>query len=337
MTLAQFSRPKAETPNRILIDYDAFLYRACFRVQKEDPDLSDDAFVHRAFLEVHKDTAACMYRTGTQQAYLYLTPKDCDKAFRSLIYPAYKKHRSTESTHQPRMLYPLMELIQEKFKGNSCLRVRVDKSYEADDLIAHDYPLLDKESPGKNLIFSNDKDLRIVPGIHWHHKKKQVIHSSSTEQFFQDRYLAYQLLVGDLADNIPGIKKVSRSLKQEYTGIRLQGLTRLENRLNKARNSSWKGSRIPKIKAQIKVYKQYPVNIGEKTAKLILKGKTDHQALTTVREIYQKTYGDLYLYMRNGFLLYPSTNKLAWVRKAREHYARDERFEQEVSMLPNRT
>lgn len=67
---------------------------------------------------------------------------------------------------------------------------------EADDILC----FLQNED---TFIFSNDKDLKQIPGNHYCVIKREVITITEEEAF---RNLCYQLIIGDTTDNITGLK-----------------------------------------------------------------------------------------------------------------------------------
>lgn len=90
-----------------------------------------------------------------------------------------------------------------------------DYGYEADDMMC----IEQTKRPGETIICSRDKDLRICPGWHfsWECGKQGTIYPTETDRIgwlekVGDKVLGYglsffyyQMLVGDSADNIPGL------------------------------------------------------------------------------------------------------------------------------------
>lgn len=95
-------------------------------------------------------------------------------------------------------------------------RPRIALYGEADDAIAIDSECID----GKVFICSRDKDLDTVPGFHysWPYGKnegKGLYHLTE----YQARYFFfYQMLIGDSADNIPGIYGVGKAKAERILG-----------------------------------------------------------------------------------------------------------------------
>lgn len=95
-----------------------------------------------------------------------------------------------------------------------------DDGYEADDMMCM-YQF--GSDPGSTIICSRDKDLRICPGWHfsWECGKQRAIGPYCTDEIgslsikpdgstvgYGMKFFFYQMLVGDTADNIPGLPKV---------------------------------------------------------------------------------------------------------------------------------
>ena len=68
---------------------------------------------------------------------------------------------------------------------------------EADDVICF-------LQSSDTFVYSNDKDLKQIPGLHFDFDKKDLVEISEEEAF---RNLCYQMLVGDSTDCIPGLKR----------------------------------------------------------------------------------------------------------------------------------
>lgn len=83
----------------------------------------------------------------------------------------------------------------------------VENGREADDALAMLQWQEDPESP-RTIVCSVDKDLKMVPGLHYNTKSKQSFHVS-----FPDAMLNFyrQVLIGDASDNIPGLYRVGEA------------------------------------------------------------------------------------------------------------------------------
>jgi DNA polymerase-1 len=100
-----------------------------------------------------------------------------------------------------------MKEMQDFVIRNLNTNVSYSSQREADDavsIIARDYYVCSGASD-KYIIAGVDKDLLQIPGDHYNYVKDTIRYQASWEA---DRWFFYQLLMGDVADNIPGIKGV---------------------------------------------------------------------------------------------------------------------------------
>lgn len=114
--------------------------------------------------------------------------------FRKAIYPEYKMNRHAD--HVPRN--PFVPLIRE-MAAEEGIAIQAH-GMEADDLIR----IWANELEQKNVhyvICSVDKDLKMIPGLHYLIHKRE--HFTSTPEFAL-RFYYQQLLMGDATDNIDG-------------------------------------------------------------------------------------------------------------------------------------
>jgi hypothetical protein len=113
----------------------------------------------------------------------------------------YKEHRSSA----PTPLY--MKEMQDFVIRNLNTNVSYSSQREADDavsIVARNYYGSSGNSD-KYIIAGVDKDLLQIPGGHYNYVKDTAYSQSASQA---DRWFFYQLLMGDVADNIPGIKGV---------------------------------------------------------------------------------------------------------------------------------
>jgi hypothetical protein len=73
---------------------------------------------------------------------------------------------------------------------------------EADDYVGHSHYARWFFDPESSAIVSIDKDLDMIPGIHYNFIKETEYYVDEDEA---DRFFLWQLVVGDTGDNIPGI------------------------------------------------------------------------------------------------------------------------------------
>ena len=75
---------------------------------------------------------------------------------------------------------------------------------EADDVIAYSHYAMWLEDPESTVIASVDKDLMMVPGLHYNFVTEKAVYVTPEEGI---RKFYLQMLTGDATDNIPGIPK----------------------------------------------------------------------------------------------------------------------------------
>lgn len=73
---------------------------------------------------------------------------------------------------------------------------------EADDVVSYRHYQMWVENPAETLLCSVDKDLRMVPGMHYNFIKDEFVVVSAADGL---RRFCTQLLTGDSTDNIPGL------------------------------------------------------------------------------------------------------------------------------------
>lgn len=145
--------------------------------------------------EVDNAVAYIMDHVGADQAALFLTgPSN----FRKLVLPSYKANRV--GVRKPMILGGLRKYMQDEYR--LCF---IEDTLEGDDLIGIHAT---KPHKGERVIYSADKDLETIPGLHWCPEDGEVIEIDTDEA---DWRFMLQTLTGDPTDNYkgcPGIGKV---------------------------------------------------------------------------------------------------------------------------------
>lgn len=108
----------------------------------------------------------------------------------------YKANR--DPTHKPVHSAAIKEHIKEMYPSN----VSVDE--EADDVISYTHYALYVQGED-SIICSLDKDLDMVPGMHYNFVKEEAYTVDDDKALY---YFYRQLLTGDSVDNIPGLYRV---------------------------------------------------------------------------------------------------------------------------------
>ena len=137
--------------------------------------------------ELDNSIAYILEHTESDQAALFLTGPD---NFRKDILPTYKGNRVGQ--RRPMILTGLRAYIQENY------RTFMEPTLEGDDLIGIHATM---PHEGERVIYSADKDLKTVPGLHWCSDDGAVEEVSLEEA---DRFFYKQVLTGDPTDNYSG-------------------------------------------------------------------------------------------------------------------------------------
>lgn len=116
--------------------------------------------------------------------------------FRYDIYPQYKANRDRSLT--PRHLNVCRDYLIKEFDAE------VTIGYEADDALG----IAQTEAEGPSIIATIDKDLKQVPGEHYHFVKREFDTVSPVRGI---RTFYAQMLIGDRADNIKGVTGIGEA------------------------------------------------------------------------------------------------------------------------------
>ena len=171
---------------KVLIDGDILTYRAAFSCEGqplEDAQDKIDCLVE----DIMKATSFDMF---SQNYEMFITGKG---NFRFGVQPTYKQNRSGKP--KPEHLPGLRDYLEEAYNA----KVSVDQ--EADD----DITIRALELGPNAIIASIDKDFLQVPCRHYNLNKNTLV---KVEEFEGLLFFYTQILMGDKADNVFGIKGV---------------------------------------------------------------------------------------------------------------------------------
>lgn len=167
---------------RVLIDADTLAYAASAVAENENEQI--------ARWNANTMVLDTLRKLNTEEYQLYLTG---DNNFRYSIYPEYKANRL--KMQRPQYLPVVRQHLMDEwgaFMSDGC---------EADDMLGVDSIAAEDET----ILCSIDKDLDQIVGWHYNPRKETTYLVSPLEAL---RFFYYQLLVGDTADNIKGVKGV---------------------------------------------------------------------------------------------------------------------------------
>lgn len=171
---------------QIALDGDIFLYQCGFACEEEP--------LHVAKKTLDRMVDRCLRETDSDEYVVFLTGKGNfrDEVATLQGYKANRKERP-----KPKHLADLREHFIDKHDA-----IVVD-GMEADDALVE--WLTDPEGTNRT-IATADKDLNMVPGIHYNPNKMETDFVTPIEGM---RFFFTQLLTGDSTDNIPGLYKLT--------------------------------------------------------------------------------------------------------------------------------
>lgn len=161
-----------------LIDGDILCYRAGFACENETEDI--------ARWQVSEMVRRILHDTNSMQHHVFISGSS---NFRYDVYPLYKANR--KDLPKPKWLQQLREQLVLEWGAT------IADGVEADDLMGIEQGKYD----GQSIICSIDKDLLMIPGLHYNFVKQEFRTVSPLEGL---RHFYFQLIMGDKADNIPG-------------------------------------------------------------------------------------------------------------------------------------
>lgn len=197
----------------LLIDADLVAFR-CAATAENDPEAIALARTNEFMEKLLEETQATHYET-------FLSGKN---NFRYTIFPEYKANRIGK--YRPRWEKECKDFLREEWNGYS------EETLEADDLLA----IRQTELGDESIIASIDKDLKQVPGWHYHWEQTRLGNViSEAKLFYVNEHEALlhfytQLIVGDTADGIKGVpglgKKAAEVLQNCVTELEMFNIVR---------------------------------------------------------------------------------------------------------------
>lgn len=167
-----------------LIDADLVAYRCAATC-----DTDEDGALDIAILRCDKLMQDIIDATESTQYKAFLTGKN---NFRKRINPEYKANR--KDTIPPRYLQQCREFLITEWNAE------VSEGCEADDLLGIN-------QTENSILCSLDKDLDMIPGLHYNWYRGDIYEISEIEAI---RHFYRQLLIGDRSDNIFGVDGIGK-------------------------------------------------------------------------------------------------------------------------------
>lgn len=201
---------------RILVDGDVCLYKAGFSAQSKDKDapVSHSVQTLNTLLDFIKEYLGNQL-INCDELIICLSPIDSKDNFRYDVAKTKPYKENRKDSPKPINFNEMKDYLIDRYK---CITT---KGQEADDEMG----ILAQEDPDNTIIVSSDKDMRMVPGWHWElsvdrppyfvDKDKPgylelIREPGKTPKLFGTgiAWFCAQCLMGDRADNIPGLDKV---------------------------------------------------------------------------------------------------------------------------------
>ena len=190
--------------SNILLDVDTMLYRvgyaspapptpaaACARLKKMIDDTTD------------KISSSIIPAIGEKVGVhmLFLTVPDGKGRYRDK-FNKETTYKATRTTTTPPVF---MEEMRDFIRNTYIVHLCPSSEYEADDAIGWHGWYNWEVSGNRDIIAGVDKDLKQIPGYHWDYSKDFCYYVSGD---MANQFFFHQLLTGDVADAIPGIKGI---------------------------------------------------------------------------------------------------------------------------------
>lgn len=192
----------------VLIDGDILVYRCGFACKDDEP-------VENALHSVKKALQQILDEFPDMQEYkLFLTADD--KSNYRFDVATIKPYKGNRTKPKPKYYHDIRKYMVDYWKAI------VISGREADDALGCEQWLHPDRS---TVICSIDKDLKQIPGWHFNFVKKELVDVSLDEGNY---FFFYQMLVGDTADNIPGIDGVGPKTTEKILGDELGNTAELQ-------------------------------------------------------------------------------------------------------------
>lgn len=196
------------TDRVLVMDGDASCYEAATTVVKLDT----------ALRRVQEKILAAMYLTQSPAARVHITPEGSYKAGRHLYVGAQPYQANRDPNAKPPLLAPIRKALKEYMESRYPeITIIENLKLQADDGIIIDSCKLQKEV----VVWSPDKDLRVTPASYYEISTGLIdtipnrfgyIQMGSTDtgnnkpKGHGTKFFWWQMLMGDTADNIKGLK-----------------------------------------------------------------------------------------------------------------------------------
>lgn len=180
-----------------LLDGDIFAYRAAASAENDPAEIA----IYRARDSVER----CLEAVGAKEYYVFLSDKK-ENNYRYKINPDYKANRTQPP---PRHLQLTKDYLIESWQANVAVGMEADDALGITQVEMSGFFKEDLDDPitYTTIICSIDKDLLMIPGMHYNFVREEfqeVSYEDGLKHFYK------QLLIGDRADNIFGVDGIGK-------------------------------------------------------------------------------------------------------------------------------
>lgn len=190
--------------SNILLDVDTMLYRVGYASPAPPTPEAACARLKKMIKDTEwKITSSVISAMGGsyRQLLVFLTVPDGKGRYRDK-FNKETTYKATRATVPPPVF---MDEMREFVKINYLTHLCPSSEYEADDAISWHGWYNHDITGNLDIIAGVDKDLNQIPGYHWDYSKDSSYYVSGA---MANQFFFHQLLTGDVADSIPGIKGI---------------------------------------------------------------------------------------------------------------------------------
>ncbi|WP_319413847.1 hypothetical protein [uncultured Cohaesibacter sp.] len=189
-------------PRQLILDGDMLVHRSCVAVERDTRFLDRWHILVSNFNDawhILEETLHDISEIGETDEILFVF-SDPKVNWRKLFEPTYKEDR--KATRKPLAYWSVREEIEKKFPNT------VAPTLEADDLMGI---LMTTPSDYERVLWSLDKDLKQIPGLHI--SDDEVVRISKADG---DYFHMYQTVAGDITDGYSGCPGVGGTLAERF-------------------------------------------------------------------------------------------------------------------------
>lgn len=155
----------------------------------------------QAGINLYRKVAAAKEVCGAERVEILLTARASDKGGRYAV-ARVKPYQGQRHSHKPENWEYVRTILERGMMGADTIEAT---DAEADDLFGI-------RSGWDDVIYTQDKDMQMLPGIHLNWDTHRMLQTSFTEfcvewndKVYGEKWFWLQMLHGDTADNIPGL------------------------------------------------------------------------------------------------------------------------------------